>query len=90
MIMNVLEEHCGSVFTGYLIETVYTDGKDGCPPITLHGLGIGMEVLTVVRIHNAVWFRTPCSLLHDYECFGGALLICLHRLSEDGDGIYRR
>jgi hypothetical protein len=27
-------------------------------------------VLTVVRIHNAVWVMTPCSLVHGYECFG--------------------
>jgi hypothetical protein len=45
-------------------------------PSTLHFffifVGTGFEVLTVVKIHMAVWVRTPCSLVHDYECFGGA------------------
>jgi hypothetical protein len=34
---------------------------------------------------NAVWVRTLCSVVHDYECFGGTLLVFLHRQSEDGD-----
>jgi hypothetical protein len=46
--------------------------------------GTGFEVLTVVRIHNAVWVRTPFCLIHGYECFGGAFWINLHRKSEDG------
>jgi hypothetical protein len=46
--------------------------------------GTGFEVPTVVRIHNAVWARTPCSLVHGYEYFGGAFWVCLHRHSEDG------
>jgi hypothetical protein len=41
-------------------------------------------VFAVVRIHNAVWVRTPCSLIHGCECFGGACCICLHRHPEDG------
>jgi hypothetical protein len=32
----------------------------------------------VVMIHNA------CSLVHGYECFGGAIWVCLHRQSEEG------
>jgi hypothetical protein len=46
--------------------------------------GTGFEVLTVVRIHNAVRVRTPCSLVHGYECFGGGIWVCLHRQSENG------
>jgi hypothetical protein len=46
--------------------------------------GTGVEVLTVVRIHSAVWIRTPCSLVHGYECFGEEFCVCLHRQSEDG------
>jgi hypothetical protein len=41
------------------------------------------KVLTVVAIDIAVWFRTPCCLVHGYECCGGAFLVCLHRQSED-------
>jgi hypothetical protein len=50
--------------------------------------GTGFEVLTVVRIHNAVWVRTPYSLVHGYECFGGAFSVCLRRQSEDGGSMY--
>jgi hypothetical protein len=46
-------------------------------------LGTRVEVFKVDRIHNAVWFRTPYSLVHGYECFGGAFWAYLHRLSED-------
>jgi len=28
-------------------------------------------VSKVVRIHDMVWVRTPYSLVHSYECFGG-------------------
>jgi hypothetical protein len=38
----------------------------------------------VMRIRNAVWVRTLCSLVHGYERFGEALWVCLGRLSEDG------
>jgi hypothetical protein len=38
----------------------------------------------VVSIHNAVWVRTPCSLIHGYECFGEQFWVCLYRLLEDG------
>jgi len=27
---------------------------------------MGFEVLAVVRIHNVVWVRTPCSLVHTW------------------------
>ena len=43
--------------------------------IVLYILWYRIEVLTVVRIHN-VWVRTPYSLVHGYECFGGALWNC--------------
>jgi hypothetical protein len=46
--------------------------------------GTGFEVLTVVRIHIVVWVRTPYSLVHGYECFGGAFWGCLYRQSEEG------
>jgi hypothetical protein len=46
--------------------------------------GTGFEVHTVVRIHNAVCVRTPRSLVHGYECFGGAFWVSLHRQTEDG------
>ena len=36
-------------------------------------------MLTLVRIHNVVWVRTPCSLVHGYECSGGAFWASLHR-----------
>jgi hypothetical protein len=41
----------------------------------------------MVKIYNAVWVRTPCYLVHGFECFGGALWVCLHRQSEDGDSV---
>jgi len=51
-------------------------------------LGTEFEVLTVVRICNVVWVWTPYSLVHGYECFGGAFFcVCLHSLSEDGGSI---
>jgi hypothetical protein len=57
-------------------------------PATLHLFfiifGTGFEVLTVVRIYNAVCVRAPYSLVHGYECFGGAFFVCLHRQLEEG------
>jgi len=50
-------------------------------------LGTEFKVLTEVRICNAVWVWTPCSLVHGYECFGGAFWACLYRLSKDGGSI---
>jgi hypothetical protein len=38
----------------------------------------------VVRIHNVMWVRTPCSLVHGNEGFGGAFWVCLRRQLEDG------
>jgi hypothetical protein len=34
--------------------------------------GTGFGVLIVERIHNVVWVRTTCSLVHGYACLGGA------------------
>jgi hypothetical protein len=48
----------------------------------------GFEVLTVVRIHIAVWEGTPCSLVYVYECFEGAFSVCLYRKSEDGGSMF--
>ena len=45
--------------------------------------GTVFDVLTVVMIHNAVWVRTPCSLVHGWECFGEAFCICLHKHLEN-------
>jgi hypothetical protein len=53
--------------------------------IVLNILGTGFAVLTVVRIHNVVWVMTLYSLVHGYECFGGAFWAYLHRPLEDGD-----
>jgi hypothetical protein len=46
--------------------------------------GTRFEVLKEAKIHNAVWVRTPCSLVHAYECFGGVFCVYLHRSSKDG------
>jgi len=35
-------------------------------------LGTGFEVLTVVKIHNVVWYMTLYSLVHGSEGFGRA------------------
>lgn len=43
--------------------------------------GTEFEVLTVLMFHNAVWGRTPYSLVHGYECFRGAFWVYLHWLS---------
>jgi hypothetical protein len=51
-------------------------------------VGTGFEILKVVRIHIVGWVRTPFSLVHGYECFGGAFCVCLHRASEDGDSMF--
>jgi hypothetical protein len=55
---------------------------------TLHLFSVffctGSEVLTVMRLHNVVWTRTPCSLVLGCEYFGGALWVFFHRQSEDG------
>jgi hypothetical protein len=32
----------------------------------------------VIRIHNATWVRTLCSLVSGHECFGGAFWFCPH------------
>jgi len=34
--------------------------------LVLNNFGTGFEVLTVVRNHNAVWNRTPYSLVHTW------------------------
>jgi hypothetical protein len=54
-------------------------------PRTLHFIFFGtvFEMLTVVWIHNAVWVRTLCSLVHGYGCFGGAFGVCFQRQLED-------
>jgi hypothetical protein len=36
-------------------------------PLFFIFFGTRFEVLTVVRVHNAVWVKTPCSLVHGYE-----------------------
>jgi hypothetical protein len=38
----------------------------------------------VVRIHIAALVRAPCRLVYGYECFGGAVWVCLHRQLEVG------
>jgi hypothetical protein len=57
--------------------------------IELVFFGTGFEVLTVMRIHNAVWVRTLCSLVHGYECFAGPFWVCLHRQLENGGSTSR-
>jgi hypothetical protein len=52
--------------------------------LVLYILLYGFEVLTVVRIHNAVWVRTPRSQVHGCESSGGAFWVCLYRQSQDG------
>jgi hypothetical protein len=37
--------------------------------------GTVFEVFTVIRIHNVVWFRTPCILVHGCEWFGGVFWV---------------
>lgn len=49
----------------------------------------GLEALIVVWIPIAGWIRTPYSLVHDYECFGGAFSIYLYRPSKDEDCLSR-
>ena len=46
--------------------------------------GTDFEVLTVVMFHNAIWVRTPYSLVNGYECFRGAFWAYLLWLSKDG------
>jgi hypothetical protein len=45
--------------------------------------GKGFGALTVMRIHDVVWIRTLYSLLHVYECFGGAFWVFLHGPLDD-------
>ena len=53
-------------------------------PVILNFFGTGIEVLTVLRIYNAICVRTPYGLVHGYEeCFGGAFWVYLHRPPED-------
>jgi hypothetical protein len=46
-------------------------------------LGTGLEELIVMWIDNVAWVSTPYSLVHTYECFGGASWIYLYRRSKD-------
>jgi hypothetical protein len=55
----------------------------------LYILWYRIYVLTVVRIHSTVWIRIPCSLVRDYEYFGGAIWICLQRQLEEGSNMSR-
>ena len=41
--------------------------------------GTGFYVLSLVRIHNMVWVRTPWRLVYSNECSGGAFWTSLHR-----------
>jgi hypothetical protein len=57
--------------------------------LVLYIPGTGFEVLTVGRIHSAVWVRTLCSVVHGYGFSGGTFLVCLCRQSEDGGHLSR-
>jgi len=48
----------------------------------------GLEVLTFVKINNAIWVRSSCSMVHVYGCFRGAIWVYLERPSEDGGCMY--
>ena len=52
-------------------------------------LGTGLEVVIVVWINNAAWVRTPYSLVHGYECFGGEFWMYIYRPLKDGNCISR-
>ena len=39
--------------------------------VVVNILGAGLEVLRAMRIRIVVCVRTPCSLVHGYECFWG-------------------
>jgi hypothetical protein len=47
-------------------------------------LGTVFEVLKVLTIYDAVWVRTPYSLVHVNECSGGSFWVYIHRQSKDG------
>jgi hypothetical protein len=46
---------------------------------------MGFEMLTVVKISNAVTVGTPYSLVHGYVCSGRALWFYCHTSCEGGD-----
>jgi hypothetical protein len=48
-------------------------------------VSFGTLVLTMVKSHNVVWVRTPCSLVHGYQCFGRTHGLSLYTPSEDGE-----
>ena len=47
-------------------------------------LGTVFEVLKVLTIYDAVWVRTPYSLVHVNECSGGSFWVNIHKQSKDG------
>jgi len=53
-----------------LSEIQFSQRDDSIHTCFLKFLSTGFEVLTVVKIHNVVWFRTLYSLVHGYACFG--------------------
>jgi hypothetical protein len=56
--------------------------------VVLDILCTGFEVFKVMRIHDAVWVRTPHSLVHSSEYFGGVFWACLHRPSRDEGSMF--
>ena len=52
--------------------------------------GTGFEVLTVERIHNIVWVRTPYILVRLWlRTFWRIFWVCLHRPSDNGSSMSR-
>ena len=57
--------------------------------ISVYYFYTGFEVRIVARIHNTVWVMMPQSVIHGYECSGGAFCVHLQRSSEDGGSMSR-
>jgi hypothetical protein len=79
-----VEKECGIKYCVFKKHTAFPVIQFSQSDIFVHTslvlmyVGTGFEVFTVVRIHVAVWVRMLCTLVHGYECFGGAFWVCLH------------